>query len=877
MPAVDIPCSLFSGLNTEMAPADLPEGVSPDNADVAYLPGSVFSRPGLHKLWPNPNIGQPTITYLKTFTLPTGGLLTLTLDSAGNLWKEDVSNSPGVLVQIGTVAAGSYASSVTAAGKEWIAVHDGLRGADIPLQFDGTNLDRVSQDGVGAAPTVAESAAAGSISAGVHKVVVMFLTRQGYLTKPSPVAQWTATGNKKVTLSNIPIGPPNVVARVFGFTAAGGGNYFAIEANVSQPTAIAATVIFDNTTQGPVDLDFSDNALLAATAIDITGNNLFAQEVLGPSAGVFPFASRMFWFGERNKVQNLLNMGFEGGTLVPPSGISYPIGTAPLGWSYITFGTNTGTLFVGAPNRDFGVAWGINGDGSANPCGQLQQSGYQDNLGVPILEPLKNYAFRCWMLTDNNAAPGVLACQIGSASTGFNAQVTIAINSLPSSGRGVFVQGNLNNPMPNPIPADMTIQIFAQNQTAGQLIVIDELEIIDATLPFLNNEFRGSYVDNLEAFDGVTGVIGSTEDPTAVRSLFEIRSTLYILTAERLHETSDAALGEPADWAVNQVAAGCGGLSARSVAGGGRLPSGGEAWEIWASTTGLRIFEGGFPYKISQEIQTLWDGINTASQQSVWALNDNNTKRCYIGVPMGTTTFTPSNGGPVTGTATAPNVMLVLDYRESDTASEVAAHTPIHISFTGKMIASDLGRKWTIWHLPMNCGAVLTRPNNVLQFCTGSGNGFVPNGGVLGTGNAYFFDPAKLTDDDYGAFLPYYTTYLFINHEAELALGVGTYLKRNTYLTCFVSGVGLLNITPYADSLTNPWPGPPAVTLTSAPKADFQLGMNVQGERIAFKFAPSPLPLGQAGYTNGTDVQFNLQKMVARLEPDAMAPLPGCL
>jgi hypothetical protein len=49
--AIDIPLELFAGLNTELAPSDIPEGVSPDNQDVAFLPGNVFSRPGLHKVF----------------------------------------------------------------------------------------------------------------------------------------------------------------------------------------------------------------------------------------------------------------------------------------------------------------------------------------------------------------------------------------------------------------------------------------------------------------------------------------------------------------------------------------------------------------------------------------------------------------------------------------------------------------------------------------------------------------------------------------------------------------------------------------------------------------------------------------------------------
>ena len=52
--AVDLSLDLFGSLDTELAPSDLPEGVSPANVDVAYLPGSVFTRPSRKAVFPAP-------------------------------------------------------------------------------------------------------------------------------------------------------------------------------------------------------------------------------------------------------------------------------------------------------------------------------------------------------------------------------------------------------------------------------------------------------------------------------------------------------------------------------------------------------------------------------------------------------------------------------------------------------------------------------------------------------------------------------------------------------------------------------------------------------------------------------------------------------
>ena len=73
----DAPLDMFGGLVTDMAPADLPAGASPDCADVAFVPGAVKTRPGLLSMY-TPIAGNPTINYLKTYIQPN-----LTRDAAG--------------------------------------------------------------------------------------------------------------------------------------------------------------------------------------------------------------------------------------------------------------------------------------------------------------------------------------------------------------------------------------------------------------------------------------------------------------------------------------------------------------------------------------------------------------------------------------------------------------------------------------------------------------------------------------------------------------------------------------------------------------------------------------------------------------------------
>src|SRR5882672_5566159 len=48
---VPVPLSVFGGAVTEMSPEDLPEGASPFNMDVDYVPGSVFTRGGRQSVY----------------------------------------------------------------------------------------------------------------------------------------------------------------------------------------------------------------------------------------------------------------------------------------------------------------------------------------------------------------------------------------------------------------------------------------------------------------------------------------------------------------------------------------------------------------------------------------------------------------------------------------------------------------------------------------------------------------------------------------------------------------------------------------------------------------------------------------------------------
>jgi hypothetical protein len=162
--AAPIPLNVLAGWVTEMAPTALPEGVSPDNQELMYLPGSAYSRPGFSRVFENPFPAGgpqnfiPTVIYGKSLITSSGDIKNLFFDSNGILWVEDWTNTPGIYAQLFAATPGSYCQSITAFGREYIAISDGLNGAYPPLQYDGVNFDRVTQDGPGAPPSVTSEA-----------------------------------------------------------------------------------------------------------------------------------------------------------------------------------------------------------------------------------------------------------------------------------------------------------------------------------------------------------------------------------------------------------------------------------------------------------------------------------------------------------------------------------------------------------------------------------------------------------------------------------------------------------------------------------------------------------------------------------------------
>src|SRR2546430_1149296 len=255
----DAPIEIFGGLVTDMSPADLPHGVSPDCQDVMFSNGGVATRPGLQALF-GPLVGNPTVNYVKTYETLNATLRTLALDSNGILYKE---TTPGTLASVATgLAANAFANSTTLFGREYLGISDGKTGNDLPHQYDDTNFDRVSQSGPGAGPTVVDENVIVSVTAspnGATQPAAVAIaaspngaTENGFLVTITTTSAHGLSAGQSVTVAGVGVAGYNgafpvvsvptstqftYIAGASGLAASGGGTAASATATIQTTSA----------------------------------------------------------------------------------------------------------------------------------------------------------------------------------------------------------------------------------------------------------------------------------------------------------------------------------------------------------------------------------------------------------------------------------------------------------------------------------------------------------------------------------------------------------------------------------------------------------------------------------------------------------------
>lgn len=702
----------------------------------------------------------------------------------------------------------------------------------------------------------------GTIGVGVRKVCYSYLTRTGFITPPSPITTFDVTsGASAITISGLLPGTANVIARIIHLTAANGGNFY----NIPVPVTVisngisvvnSSTWVNDNTSTS-VSLSFSDGVLLAADQIDIEGNNLFALKELGSCVALIPYSNRLFAVGEQNKITNLLNYSFDGG--LDPSGI-------PPGWiSDPTSGA--GGSLVASPV--FGFAYQIlnNSGVTKSAYGMITQNAFQDEFQVAIIQPSTTYSVRVTASVPTGAASGNLVVDLFSPSFGVaKGTFTLAMASMQSS--MAIYTGTLLTTTLAPVPGDLVARLWAQNILNGVQVNIDRVEIFPTEQPNLGQQVTGSYNGSFESFDQITGVIlGTNINQQPIVSAFVLFDGLFLVKTGSMVSTADNNSTEPNNWnKPRTVSASVGASGPYAVTTGIDEPNSGEEYAIVSGRTGAYLYAGGQPIKITEEIQSAWNTINWAAGFTHWVKNDITNRRVLFGVCMKTMVlinnklvqnpWMPAGIIPDNSAPTTPNVVFELNYKQINTANELGGSPEVHRSYSGKLIASEIVRKWSIWSIKAPCAAFLTRNDGTAPIFLGNSDA---------TGKIYQLIDGLLEDDG-AAFVQDYITSGFVSTETGQGTQMGVVRMNYDFMTLLMDGAGIVRITVYPNTLDTPYAHAllPDLSLPMSTNGDIEIPVNECGSRLFLRFTSSAIDAG-----------FGLSRIVMAMHQEVWAPVRG--
>ena len=550
-------------------------------------------------------------------------------------------------------------------------------------------------------------------------------------------------------------------------------------------------------------VDFTDTILLSGTSMDY----LFSQIELPEQLGVAAYVERLFWWGERANMDNWQNLTFDGGWDASGSG-------RPLGWqldpSFGAGGSREATDVV------WSDAYRITADGVTAGRGMIEQGAITDVNGDPLFVKNTDYSVRARVKRSASLSAGTLRVNAFSPTAG-QLGTGLAVTFTQATTAYQEFSADLSAPQAS-LPSDLILRVYADGVPApsGESFLVDNIEVFPTNAAQNSSIVRASGTEEPEAYDGVTGIMSIAENNgQGIRAAFTLRNNLYFVKERSLYVTATDGVNEPALWQVEEVSNQVGTPSAHGVGVG-------EEWVVIAGRSGLYMFDGSAPVKLSQEIQPAWDAINWEYGQRLWVQVDTQHKHIYVGVPV--------------GSATQPNQILVLDYTEGFGDPLVAALT-----------APERARKWAPWMIAANSCGLIERPSTgVAQIFFGSNNA---------TGKIYAPAAGQYSDDG-AAINSFYTTAFLA------ATGLS---GRNLfgYLTGYVQGAGSFSLS----ALT---PGSASVlalgawTLGSPASRDMEQFTNVLAERVSYQFG-----------TNAAGSWFSLTKLVPWAKPDPFAIVRG--
>jgi hypothetical protein len=682
------PVDAFGGLCTFLERSEVPVGMSPNCSDIEFRPKTILSRPGLGLRFTD----DSAFRGIKSFYGLDRVRRLVTLQDSGKL---SVETPEGQLTQIQHMyQSGGLLKAVYAFGRLWMCFSDGKRPLDFPAVYDplviGTDLFPVRPVNMSAPPLIpiaADSASAGLITAGTHYYFYTFEDRFGFITQQSYVSYWTAAGGKKADFSSLAPGWANAgaacVRRRIWMSPA-----YVTGAGVSGFFNIGALIVDDNTSTTLGGVSFTD-ATLQDGVIWKTDNLTLVPPP--PAIGVTKYADRLVFWGVYPGIEPRLAQRLDGrGTDIlllglPAVDFSGQNNTNPVGWvivsgaakvmnqasTYASFGTRTGERLQ--------LAGHIHQDAS-----NLLSSSSQDNQYW--LKPGARYGFL--VRADGGSAGGTLTISMIAQTVGPTTLATATL-TLPPAPSGVSTNW----------------QIYAVDGTAnvpnGELGIRFDLTSagcnVDWIRPYLQaNKFDGSTVwigDNLipQNFDLVKSPLPvAPGDWQEIRCCFEQTGNLYIVKEHSTWVTADNGQ-DPSTWGIDNVSFQMGTPSVHGVGIG-------PEFVIIAGREGVYRFDSGSINKISQEIETTWQGIDWTQGHLLWATVDPTLKLIRVAVPL------------KTGPAGVCNVILKCDYTEG--WGEAWTYDQAQVQEAGN-------RKWSIDKVATICGEMAEKDDGSLNLLVG--------------------------------------------------------------------------------------------------------------------------------------------------------------
>ena len=590
--------------------------------NLRFIPGGWLGRDGLTTAFDFG--GTRKATHIAQLITQQDQRQILVVADDGGLYREPAAGQTLVALKTDWAPATAIGHSATLFDREHLAVSDGRVGSGSPVVWDRTNLDRMSPSGPGKSHTLA-AGAAGLVTNGAHKLVVIFETRHGYRPAPSESVEITVAGNTKIVASNIPTGPAWVVRRILAMTTAGGASFFFVSDSTS------GMIIDDNTTT-TTTIDVADATLSAGTLVD----KLFRRIGLPEQAGMLSHGTRMVTWGGRSRIQ-VPNLDFDGGFDPANAGL-------PAGWEKV----NDPPDFAGASQETsdtyFGHAFKVTGNGVDAVRGRMKVAidAEFSRINFPLA---KNYIIRFRAKRSAGATEG----QMRVAFTPSGGDLSVPAASMSTTWQVFETE---IGPTANVVDAINVLVVGSSGTSnpleSGEFFIIDDIQVYPAEAQFDSSVLRVSDESDPEAFDGVKGFLQvSPDDGQKVVTAFKFRDLLFIVKERSLYVTRDDGVNPPSLWPVNFVDnIGCDSLHGAAVAG--------EQFAIISYRAGVYAIFGLRPVKINQEIQqspagfVSWDDREEPQAYKNHVMIDPEKKNIYLSVVR--------SGG------TWPNRTFVLNY-----------------------------------------------------------------------------------------------------------------------------------------------------------------------------------------------------------------------